>query len=595
MCHSFFPHLKHADHCAKCSHARRLHPAHREDLAFFSPSVLLAKQSFPAKLPPAPMAYSPERSLSPYAKTPNFSRARGTPMPESPIPRVKSALLPNNAPDIALSSESYKQLISLHRKYQRSPADDSRSTLRTTDSQDSIGSTLKSGSRSRPPSKGGVLSHSIQLLAKSRSKSPEDRSTSRKRVVGKPYGSTTDREDAVQQSLPAARRSSPYRLQRSSRSNTPPTGLRNSPSRVFVIPSPQKSPIRLGRCSPRVPTLDLNGVVVRNRKEVVSEYFAGANMDTLPKARQRKVDFRDEYLRLVFMGAGHCNTVTDVCKISGKLLTSSSDYTLRQWSIPKLSTEPYKATASDFLMGSVIPPTHSFRAHKGPIYSVVEVPWGRSCTAGGDSVIKVRTTQVWAESQLLRTLRPQSSMFSLLRLGQDCLVSGGSEGRILTWDVEKGVSTSRLALEHCKPVRCLSATAAHTFLSASEDTSVKLWDVRLPGSVACFLGHSSPVHGLCWRDQSMYSGDEDGTLHIWDIRTRALMETLNAAESINSLLIVDNVLVTAGDTITLWLPAGPHRLAFHTGKVTKVKMVSETLMCTTSSDGSLAVWSFSHL
>ena len=195
---------------------------------------------------------------------------------------------------------------------------------------------------------------------------------------------------------------------------------------------------------------------------------------------------------------------------------------------------------------------------------------------------------------VVQTLKPAVPMHALLHIGLGTVISGGSEGRLSCWDLNKA-KEQRLTREHFKPIRCLVSTAAQTFFSASEDGIVRLWDIRLPQSVASFVEHISAVRGLCWKDQTMFSGSEDGSLCSWDIRSRALLSEFDAGEALNSLLIVDGVLLTGGDSITIWGAQGPHRVQFHSGRVTCLRMVTETLLCSTSWDGTFAVWSFSQL
>ena len=58
-------------------------------------------------------------------------------------------------------------------------------------------------------------------------------------------------------------------------------------------------------------------------------------------------------------------------------------------------------------------------------------------------------------------------------------------------------------------------------VSASSDTTLRLWDLILARSVRLFRGHSAPVVACAIDpdDQFMISASEDGTLRLWDLTT----------------------------------------------------------------------------
>lgn len=187
-------------------------------------------------------------------------------------------------------------------------------------------------------------------------------------------------------------------------------------------------------------------------------------------------------------------------------------------------------------------------------------------------------------------MRPEQPIYSLLSPNSGTLVAGGSDGALEIWDLEAGKSNS-LAKEHLKLVGGLAKAQEQTFLSASEDATIRLWDLRVKQSVGSFVGHDGPVKALFWRDQTIYSGSEDASIGIWDIRSRSQIESLRTKDPVNSLLIYRNCLISAGRFVTIWRLSGPHKVRFHTKSVTALfSFPALDLLATASRDCSIAVW-----
>ena len=396
VCVCFLAHVRHADHCAKCSHARRLHPGLRQELTFFSPSLMLARREERENPPPGM-----ERSLMPFAKTPSFSHVaekelkRGGELPgtkQSAMLRASSVLLNEEE---RLMSETTRSIGSIRppppdvqirgrrRRNEKSPIRQSNSGVKESEGNEGVRALVKAKSTGTR----ALLSRNAVLAEKPRSKSPADRSTSRRRLILK--GSHSVQPETTGQRSRAVSasdiRHSPYRV-RLPRSATPPP---QATTKVFVVPTPQKSPERSARLSPKVPLLDMTGLAKRNQKEVVTEYFAGASLDTSTYTRPKTVKYEDECLKLYCVGTGHRNTVRAVCMWDDGFLSVSSDYKVGLWRIPKPCTEPYKATAREFQPGSIISPSHLFQAHSSPIHCAASLSNNHYCTAAADALIKV--------------------------------------------------------------------------------------------------------------------------------------------------------------------------------------------------------------
>ena len=79
-------------------------------------------------------------------------------------------------------------------------------------------------------------------------------------------------------------------------------------------------------------------------------------------------------------------------------------------------------------------------------------------------------------------------------------------------------SEARTCLGHSGPVYSVKFTPSNShILSASEDTTIRLWDVASSENVVAFRGHTYPVWALDVSHQGQYfaSGSQDRTAKIW--------------------------------------------------------------------------------
>lgn len=195
------------------------------------------------------------------------------------------------------------------------------------------------------------------------------------------------------------------------------------------------------------------------------------------------------------------------------------------------------------------------------------------------------------DTEVIRTLHTEQPIYSLLSPFPGTLVIGGSAASLETWDVETCQRSHIMSREHLRLINCLVKAQEQTFLSGSEDATIRLWDLRMKQSIGSFVGHDGPVRALYWRDQTIYSGSEDASIGIWDIRSRSQIELLPTKDPVNSILIYKSCLLSAGRSLTLWRLSGPHKVRFHTSSLTTLFVLPDLdFLVTASRDTTLAVW-----
>ena len=190
----------------------------------------------------------------------------------------------------------------------------------------------------------------------------------------------------------------------------------------------------------------------------------------------------------------------------------SSDYTLGQWSLPEESSDPYNVRTPR--TGSISAPTALRKIHRGPVYCIKVMESNRYCTSGSDGVLKI-----WAETALQAVLKAQKAVVHCLMYSYSHqLMGGGSNGQVFRWDAETQQLLNPVPHhEHQKRVTCISEYNPQTYLSASSDSTVKLWDIRAQRSIVTFSGHADAVSAVMpCIDQGFYSASDQESIYRWE-------------------------------------------------------------------------------
>ncbi|KKA30955.1 hypothetical protein TD95_001308 [Thielaviopsis punctulata] len=167
------------------------------------------------------------------------------------------------------------------------------------------------------------------------------------------------------------------------------------------------------------------------------------------------------------------------------------------------------------------------------------------------------------------------------------LVAGEDTGRIQVFDVGSR-SILRTWSQHKQPVWStqFSPSELTCLLSASDDRTVRLWDLTANDPTTTFHGHSDYVRSATFLPGSMAnliaSGSYDSTVKIWDPRTGAgtAAMTFKHADPVESVLALPSgttLLAAAGNSISvLDLVAGRplHLISNHQKTVTSLALAS---------------------
>lgn len=235
-------------------------------------------------------------------------------------------------------------------------------------------------------------------------------------------------------------------------------------------------------------TLISNSPIPSARFPSISEY---------PEAILRKSEELPKYMSNEFIHVGHSNSVNSIALLQGRIFTAGHDYNIITW--PRLDPK-YQ------LQSSKINPHSILRAHSRRI-NALETLGGRILISAGCQN-KIHIWSLSRELELSSVINSQEqNTNSLLATSQKTLISGGSEGITKVWDIESKI-LSKSYSEHNKSINVLSQLNPSIFLSGSEDSSAKLYDLRTSRSL-CTYSHSGPVTSIIsWDDKCFFSASE---------------------------------------------------------------------------------------
>ncbi|KAI1350329.1 WD40-repeat-containing domain protein [Xylaria sp. FL0043] len=168
------------------------------------------------------------------------------------------------------------------------------------------------------------------------------------------------------------------------------------------------------------------------------------------------------------------------------------------------------------------------------------------------------------------------------------LVAGEDSGRIQVFDI-KSRAILKTWTHHKQPTWTtkFSPTDLTTLMSASDDRSVRLWDLPSSESTSVFLGHSDYVRSGAFIPGTMsnllVSGSYDNTVRLWDPRTPSSSSSVMVfkhqapIEDVLPLASGTTVLASAGNQISVLdlVAAKPrHVITNHQKTVTSLSVAS---------------------
>jgi G protein beta subunit-like protein len=119
--------------------------------------------------------------------------------------------------------------------------------------------------------------------------------------------------------------------------------------------------------------------------------------------------------------------------------------------------------------------------------------------------------------------------------------TAGYEHSIYFWDLYTGACYR--TIQHPDPVNALKFTPDKSYLGTAGHPNIKLYDLKSqkPTPIITLEGHKANVTSFGFYNKCVYSGGEDGTVRLWDLRTsRCQLELRHPETMVNSVALHPN-------------------------------------------------------
>lgn len=195
---------------------------------------------------------------------------------------------------------------------------------------------------------------------------------------------------------------------------------------------------------------------------------------------------------------GHTKAVSHVRQLhDGRLVSASHDNTLKIWDI---KSQQCVATLKD---------------HTDPVYSVIELSDGRLCSTSYDKTIKI-----WSESNnkwsCVGTLQTETdSNFSVCEVTPGVIWAAYGYESIGVWDLAS-MEMVKVVTGHTGPINCFVLLVDGRVCTASDDTTVRIWDVYSGNCLSVLKGNGLMECVLQLPDGRLCAGSRQRTIFVWD-------------------------------------------------------------------------------
>lgn len=305
-------------------------------------------------------------------------------------------------------------------------------------------------------------------------------------------------------------------------------------------------------------------------------------------------------LKLVETLYGHTAYVTACAATAdGKyLVTTSRDETLRVWDLASLKLLHTLQRADD-------PGGPSPRGSEGRrwITALALAADGKTAfAASGDGLVSHWNL---ASGSLIKPFRvAKDRIDSCAVTPEGYLLCGLADGTLLIWNLAEMECVDRLSAHTGSVSACALTRDGRRVVTASQDRSLKLWDLSALGSAPQEV-HAAPITACAMTPDELtaVSASEDRSLKVWDLVTGKRRVNLEGHEDqVTACAVYGNghrVVSGARDgNLRIWnviLGECLHSAQGHTDRVVSCTILPQELIITASHDGKIKIWKLTDL
>jgi len=191
--------------------------------------------------------------------------------------------------------------------------------------------------------------------------------------------------------------------------------------------------------------------------------------------------------------------------------------------------ETSKALSSIARTSSLKAPIMLLQGHKAEVFTMKFSPSGKTLASGSFD----KTILLWkVHDDCENTMALRGHASAVLEVqwstGEDFLFSASADKTVGVWDPNVGERIKKCKghasfVNSCCPAR----RGPQLIVSGSDDSTVRLWDVRAKGCIDV-LDCGFPVTSVCFSDHSdlVYSSGIDNDIKVWDVRKNQVVMTM---------------------------------------------------------------------
>ncbi|CAG8517825.1 12555_t:CDS:10 [Ambispora gerdemannii] len=307
---------------------------------------------------------------------------------------------------------------------------------------------------------------------------------------------------------------------------------------------------------------------------------------------------------------GHEGIVNCLQVNGNHLFTGSSDRTIRQWNLDKISHKT-SSTAISHLSSPLLRGNGLEHYDNHEEISHEEISHGE---ISHEEIMHEENNdhENIGENAWMATLDGHSGEITCLYCEDQYLLSGSADRTMKQWDIE--TSQCILTLDILWAISSTKVTSVlgenfvldegdfvgalqfwnYALASGTRDGAIRMWDLRTGQVHRTLLGHAGPITSLQFNEIQVVSGSLDRSIMIWDLRTGTVFDTLTYAHAVTDLQFDANKIVcAAGDSDVLIYNRNSLQYTHYKGHTKPVECIryKNNLLVSGGRDSVVKLWS----
>ena len=244
---------------------------------------------------------------------------------------------------------------------------------------------------------------------------------------------------------------------------------------------------------------------------------------------------------------------------------------------------------------------YSINAHKSSIWSLIKLSNDNIVSGSSDKMIKIWDILNKKTEPNIKLRGHKGTIFCLGEIGKDKIISGSEDRTIKIWDLTKKQCIKTLEDPNDSKINCIYTLPDPGFIVAGgDDNLLKIWNIYSGYIPNTLVGHECTIWTITSVSDDgsvIASGSSDNMIKIWDLISLKCLFTLDGHENtISSLKLLNNDLLVSASwdkTVKIWNLKTKNcffTLVGHNNIVWDVIQLDNGDLATCSSDKKIIVW-----